>query len=44
MDLYDEAFRMCVRYLKNVEKAEDLRIKRFYTNYLKIHVLKTKHS
>lgn len=44
MDLYDEAFRMCVRYLKNVEKAEDLRIKKdFYTNYLKIHVLKNKN-
>ncbi|MFA7435368.1 MAG: tetratricopeptide repeat protein, partial [Bacilli bacterium] len=44
MDLYDEAYRMCVRYLKNIEKTNNLEIKKdFYTNYLKIHVLKNKN-
>lgn len=44
MDLYDEANRMCVRYLKDVENTKELDIKKnFYTNYLKIHVLRNKN-
>lgn len=44
MDLYDEANRMCVRYLKDIENTKELDIKKnFYTNYLKIHVLRNKN-
>ena len=44
MDLYDEAQRMCIRYIKNIEKSDDLEIKKdFYTNYLKVHILKNKN-
>ncbi len=43
MDLYDEAYRISIKYLKSVEKSKDLYIKRdYYKNYLKIFILKNK--
>lgn len=43
MDLYDEAYRVSIRYLKSVEKSNDLYIKKdYYKNYLKIFILKNK--
>ncbi|HHX80518.1 MAG TPA: PAS domain-containing protein, partial [Acholeplasmataceae bacterium] len=43
MDLYDEAYRVSIRYLKSVEKSNDLYIKKdYYKNYLKIFILRNK--
>jgi len=45
MDLYDEAYRFCIKYLKAFEDAKNLVVKKnFYTNYLKIHILKNKNT
>ncbi|MDD4001063.1 MAG: PAS domain-containing protein, partial [Bacilli bacterium] len=44
MDLYDEAYRISIKYLKSVEKSKDLYIKKnYYKNYLKIFILKNKN-
>ena len=44
MDLYDEAYRISIKYLKSVEKSNDLYIKKdYYKNYLKIYILKNKN-
>lgn len=44
MDLYDEAFRVSIKYLKDIEKSDNLRVKKnYYKNYLKIHVLRNKN-
>ena len=44
MDLYDEAYRVSIKYLKSVEKSNDLYIKKdYYKNYLKIFILKNKN-
>jgi len=44
MDLYEEAYRFCVKYLKPFEDTNNLTVKRdFYKNYLKIHVLRNKN-
>jgi len=43
MDLYDEAYRISIKYLKSIEKTDDLYIKKdYYKNYLKIYILKNK--
>ncbi|NLM32205.1 MAG: hypothetical protein GX204_05650 [Acholeplasmataceae bacterium] len=44
MDLYDEAFRVSQKYIKEIESSENLYVKKdFYKNYLKIYVLKNKN-
>lgn len=45
MDLYDEANRLCIKYLKNFEQSNDLEIKKnYYNNYLKILILRNKNT
>lgn len=44
MDLYDEAYRISQKYLREIETSSNLHVKKdFYKNYLKIYVLKNKN-
>jgi len=44
MDLYDEAFRISQKYIKEIETSNNLYVKKdFYKNYLKIYILKNKN-
>ncbi|MDD4077573.1 MAG: PAS domain-containing protein [Bacilli bacterium] len=44
MDLYDEAYRISQKYIKEIDASPNLYIKKdFYKNYLKIYILKNKN-
>ncbi len=43
MNLFDEAYRLSAKHLNSIEKSPNLELKKYYyTNYLKIYILKNK--
>lgn len=44
LNQYDEAYKLSVKHLLDIENSKDLRLKKiFYNNYLKIFILKNKN-